>query len=88
MVKNSSFDNFVDLVFSVEDKKLLEDFLVGVTTEKERKALTKRVEIIKRLLEGQSQHEIANDLGVGISTVTRGSRELAQGRFKILRKKA
>lgn len=65
---------------------MLEDFLLGVTTHKERDELTQRVEIVKRLIAGEPQHKIASDLGVGIATVTRGSKELSQGRFKVLRK--
>ena len=65
---------------------LLEDFLLGITTDKERGELVRRVEIIKRLISGEPQHKIANDLGVGIATVTRGSKELSKGRFKALRK--
>lgn len=87
MSESKEFKKFVDLIYSMRDKQLLEDFLIGVTSEGERKALVKRVEIVKRLLEGQSQMEIAGDLGVGIATVTRGSRELAHKRFKVLREK-
>lgn len=83
----TSFNNFIALVYSIKDIDLLEDFLMGVTTQKERQELTQRVEIMKRLLKGEPQHHIAADIGVGIATVTRGSKELALGRFKILREK-
>ncbi len=59
---------------------------MGVTTPNERKELLRRVEIVKRLIAGEPQAKIAQDLGVGIATVTRGSKELAAGRFKALRK--
>lgn len=82
----SNFNDFIDLAYSIRDKKVLEDFLFGVTTDKERAELTQRVEIVKRLVAGEPQQRIAADLGVGIATVTRGSKELSQGRFKVLRK--
>ncbi len=82
----SNFNDFIDLTYSIRDKKVLEDFLFGVTTDKERAELTQRVEIVKRLVAGEPQQRIAADLGVGIATVTRGSKELSQGRFKVLRK--
>jgi TrpR family trp operon transcriptional repressor len=81
----STFRTFVKLVASIEDMAILEDFLVSITTEKERKALTQRVEIVKLLLEGKPQAKIAEQLGVGIATVTRGSKELNDGRFRYLR---
>lgn len=82
----SDFNDFIELTYSTRDKQLLADFLVGVTTDKERRELAQRLEIIKRLLAGEAQAKIASDLGVGIATVTRGSKELSQGRFKVLRK--
>jgi TrpR family trp operon transcriptional repressor len=82
----SNFYDLIDLTYSIRDKKVLEDFLFGVTTDKERSELTQRVEIVKRLVAGEPQQRIAADLGVGIATVTRGSKELSQGRFKVLRK--
>lgn len=83
----SNFKEFIDLVHSIRDKDLLEDLLIGVTTEKERQEITQRIEIVKRLIEGEPQAKIASDLGVGVATVTRGSKEIAQGRFKALRSK-
>lgn len=82
----NSFSDVLSVIDQVQDKRLLEDFLIGITTAKERKELSQRLEIIKRLLAGQAQHKIAEDLGVGVATVTRGSKELADGRFKVLRK--
>ena len=81
----NSFDEFITTVNQIQDKSLLEDFLRGITTANERKELSQRLEIIKRLLDGQPQHKIAEELGVGVATVTRGSKELSEGRFKALR---
>lgn len=81
----SDFKDFISLVHATSDKELLADFLVGITTAKERAEIAQRLEIVKRLIAGEPQHKIASDLGVGIATVTRGSKELSQGRFKGLR---
>lgn len=80
----SNFKSFVKLIASIEDQELLEDFLFGVTTSREREELVRRVEIIKMLLDGVPQQQIAKDLSVGIATVTRGSKELSEGHFKVL----
>lgn len=82
----TTWDDFIDLIMSTNDKELLTDLFLGLTTEKERAELLQRIEIVKRLLLGEPQHQIANDLGVGVATVTRGSKELAQGRFRLLKK--
>jgi TrpR family trp operon transcriptional repressor len=81
----SNFQDLINLLHSIDDKVLLEDFLVALTTEKERQELPKRVDITRALLEGKSQHQVADELKVGISTVTRGAKELAQGNFIVLR---
>lgn len=80
----SDFNDLICLIRSTPDEALLEDLLVGLTTDKERHELAQRLEIVKRLRAGDPQSKIASDLGVGVATVTRGSKELHQGRFKIL----
>lgn len=84
----SDFRDFIELVYTTRDKQLFEDLLIGVTTTQEREAIVQRIEIVKRLVKGDPQAKIAKDLGVGVATVTRGSKELSQGRFKILRQQS
>lgn len=79
------FNEITNIIHATQDKKLLEDFLLGITTSKERAEMAQRLAIVKRLLEGEPQHKIAAELGVGVATVTRGSKELAAGRFKLLK---
>lgn len=81
----TEFKDFVKLIHSIRDENLLEDLLVGVTTDKERQEIPQRVEIVKRLIKGEPQAKIASDLGVGVATVTRGSKEVSNGRFKFLK---
>lgn len=82
----TDYTDFIELVHATRDKQLLADLFTGITTDKERREFARRLEVIQRLLAGEAQAKIASDLGVGIATVTRGSKELAQGRFKVLRK--
>jgi TrpR family trp operon transcriptional repressor len=82
----TEFKDVIAVIYATRDKKLLEDLLLGLTTDKERQEFARRLEITKRLIAGEAQHKIAAELGVGVSTVTRGSKELAQGRFKVLKK--
>ncbi len=80
----AKFEEFINIVASIKDVEILEDFLVGITTEKERGELAQRIEIVRQLLSGAPHQQIAKNLGVGVATVTRGSKELSQGRFKYL----
>lgn len=61
------------------------DFMYGITSDKDKENLPKRVEIVKKLLEGENQHQIAEELGVGVATVTKGSKLVAQDYFKVLK---
>ncbi len=59
-----------------KDKKLFINFLKDILTPKEYKMLSMRWQIVKQLAKGISQRQIAENLGVSIATITRGSREL------------
>jgi len=54
-------------------------FLQSFFTAKERETLYHRFQIIQLLLEGKSQRDIAQVLGISLSQVSRGSAELQFG---------
>jgi TrpR family trp operon transcriptional repressor len=76
---NKKFESELIAVFQKAsgDKELLSAFLFDILTRGEYEEVTKRWQIVKRLAAGEAQRTIARDLKVGIATVTRGSRELA-----------
>lgn len=75
-------DYLVETLLEIKGKNEMRDFLYGVLTPYELNEIPRRLEIVKMLKAGISQHKIAKDLGVGVATVTRGSKELQKGRFK------
>ncbi len=77
------------IMIASSDKAVLEAFLEDLLTPRERNALPKRWEIVRRLYKGQKQWDVAEDLKLGVATVTRGSRELKDkngGFIKVLKK--
>ncbi|PLX26102.1 transcriptional regulator [Candidatus Parcubacteria bacterium] len=60
----------------IGDRDLLDEFLKDLLTPSEYKDIVTRLQIVKMLDAGVSQRDIAAKLGVSISKVTRGSREL------------
>lgn len=82
MKNNSLFKNLLDTILSFEDPSELSDFLQGILTQKELEELPRRLEIIRLLKLNTPQQKIAKKLGVGIATVTRGSKEIQKGRFQ------
>jgi TrpR family trp operon transcriptional repressor len=81
-MNRSLLTQLVHELSSFKSKKDLEEFLRGILTPKELDEISVRLQIVKMLKKGIPQHQIAHKLGVGIATVTRGSKEVAQGRFK------
>ncbi|MDP2637901.1 MAG: Trp family transcriptional regulator [Candidatus Levybacteria bacterium] len=79
---NKKLEELAKELLGIKTKKEMQDFLQGILTPKELFELPNRLQIIKMLKKGISQHEIAGKLGVGVATVTRGSREIQKGRFK------
>lgn len=79
---NKDFKKLAEMFLKIKTEEEMEDFLLGILTPKEREEIPMRLNIVKMIKSGLPQHEIAEMLGVGIATVTRGSRELKKGRFK------
>jgi TrpR family trp operon transcriptional repressor len=59
-----------------KDKQLLADFVRDILTPREFENIGVRWQIIKRLAKGEHHQSIAEDLHLGVATVTRGSREM------------
>lgn len=87
-MKELNFKNFVDFIYSIRGYDDFLDFMDGITSDKDKENLPKRVEIVKKLLSGENQHAIAEELGVGVATVTKGSKLVANDYFKVLRREA
>lgn len=82
---SKAFTDLVILLLKIKTKAEMKNFLLGIFTPKELKEIPTRLQIVKMLKKGISQHKIAGDLKVGIATVTRGSKEIQLGRFKAVR---
>lgn len=75
-------DELVSEILKMKDKEKVRDFLQGILTPKELLEIPRRLAIVKMLKKGIAHQDIAGKLHVGVSTVTRGSREIQKGRFK------
>lgn len=68
-----------------DSKEKMSNFLEGILTPKELMEIPARLQIIKKLKKGVPQHKIAEEMGLGVATVTRGSKEIQKGNFKYVR---
>lgn len=78
----SNLDELINTILNVRGKEGMYDFLRGILTPKELLEISNRLQIVKMLKKGMPHHDIAEKLGVGVATVTRGSREIQKGRFQ------
>ncbi len=80
----TKLDILSDTLLRINTTERMKDFLKGILTIQELDEIPTRLEIVKLLKRGVAQHRIAEELEVGVATVTRGSKELQKGRFKYL----
>ena len=80
----SNLNKLISVLLEMKTQEQMFDLLRGILTLNEFNELARRLEIVKLLKKGVSQHQIAKKLKVGVATVTRGSRELKMGRFKYI----
>ncbi|MFC1790681.1 Trp family transcriptional regulator [Patescibacteria group bacterium] len=78
----SNKKRLVDAFLTNKSQKEMLDFLEAILSPKELASLSMRLKIVRLLKKGMPQRQIAEKLGVGIATVTRGSKQLKKGRFK------
>jgi TrpR family trp operon transcriptional repressor len=83
MPKTSPLTPVVDYLTSQKDAQAMLAALEGLLTPYEQQELINRLQIFELLSKGLSQRQVAQQLGVGIATVTRGSRALKAGSYKI-----
>lgn len=69
----------LDLILQIKTHAEAEAVLAALLTPTEYEDLVQRWQIVKKLIEGESQRNICESQGVAIATVTRGSRELKYG---------
>jgi len=80
--------NITEIARALEgaDASLIESFLYSLLTPSEADEMAKRWALVKELAQGTPQRRIAEDLGLSLCKITRGSRELKKegSSFRIL----
>lgn len=61
---------------AIDNKELIEEFLQCILTQSEISEVTSRWTLVRRIKKGQTQRSIANELGLSLCKITRGSKEL------------
>lgn len=80
-MNNKHVNKLVNVLLKINNQDAMLDSLKGLLTLNELEEIARRLQIVVLLKRGLSQREVAEKLKVGIATVTRGSKEIQQGRF-------
>ena len=83
MTSNKLLTPVVNYLMTQTTEEHMSAALEGLLTPYEQQELINRLQIFELLSQGVSQRQVAQQLGVGIATVTRGSRALQAGSYKI-----
>lgn len=70
--------DLIHFLREADNDVVLEQKLAALLTPNEISEMQRRLQIFALLKEGKPQRDIAKQLGVGIATVTRGSRALQE----------
>jgi TrpR family trp operon transcriptional repressor len=81
MNEKKYLSELIATLLAIKTPEEMRNFLEGIFTAKELIEVPTRLQIVKKLKEGVAQHQIAEELAVGVATVTRGSKELQKGKF-------
>lgn len=76
--EQARFDAFVDLIHQAQEREHLAALLRALLTPAELREIPNRLKITQMLRDGLTQRDIAKKLGVGIATVTRGSKTMSE----------
>ena len=81
MMTKSDLTEVANYLLAQERLPAMTEALEALLTPYEQQEVIHRLQIFILLTKGLSQREIAKQLGVGIATVTRGSKALQAGKF-------
>ena len=73
---SSHLNQLLDHLLAMGSRKAMDNALRDLLTPAEYAEIVKRLQIFRMLEAGMPQRKIAEELGVGIATVTRGARAL------------
>lgn len=75
--------DLAQIIAQIDDPKLAKQFLEDILTPSEREEIDLRLKLMRMLMKGMSQREIAKKLGISLCKITRGSAVLKYGKGSI-----
>ena len=73
--------DLVEVLTKIDDKKVMKNFLIDITTPSELATLQERLNVAMLLEEGNSYKEISQKTGSSTTTITRVARFLKNEKF-------
>jgi len=79
MQPKESIETITNILWRIKDQKDLSEILEDLLTPGELTDIADRITILRLLKAGKSQRDIAGELGISVTTVSRGNRVLQYG---------
>lgn len=76
---DQALDIITDTLYHIKSKQDMRDFLEDLLTPQEWLEISERIQLVKQLLNGKTQRDVASDLGISITTVNRWARMIKYG---------
>ena len=80
MIFAEALETLAETLWKIDNKEDFTLFLEDLCTPSEVVELGDRIAIFKLVLEGKTQREIAEELGISVTTVSRGARVIKYGK--------
>lgn len=75
-MNNTALLELSEALASIKDKELINEFLQCIFTKSEIGEVTSRWSLVRKINNGETQRSIAQELGLSLCKITRGSKEL------------
>lgn len=73
---STAYQSLLDHLAQCQETSEIDDLFAALLTDKEQQDIANRIRIFDLLEQGVTQREIAEQLGVGIATVSRGAKAM------------
>lgn len=78
-MSSKEVENLLNLIVQLPDKKTAKKFFRDLCTLSELRAMSERLEVMRRISEGQNYRQICKETGVSTATITRVAHWLKNG---------
>lgn len=70
-IVDQALDTLTQTLYGIRSQEDLKNFLEDLLTPQELIEIAERIALVRQLLQGKTQRDVASDLGISVTTVNR-----------------